>query len=91
LFGPTPGRKWRFTVHRTLADAYQMRVVGAREDNIEHVIDHLTKALENKVSVVGPASKTDRCGNGPLDGRAGRWSELMSRLGFAYGERAKVS
>jgi hypothetical protein len=76
-------------VHRTLADAYQMRVVGAREDNIEHVIDHLTKALEN-VSIEGPASKADRFGKCPLDALAGTWSELMSRLGSAYGERVKV-
>jgi hypothetical protein len=76
--------------HRTLADAYNARVVGAREENIEHVIHHLTKALEN-VSVEGPASKTDRFGKGPLDGFAGSWSEIMTLLGSSYGERVKVS
>jgi hypothetical protein len=73
-----------------LADAYQVRVVSAREDNIEHVIHHLTKALEN-VSVEGPASKTDRFGKGPLDGLAGDWSAIMTKLGSSYGERVKVS
>jgi hypothetical protein len=78
-------------VHRTLADAYQMRVVGAREDNVEHAIHHLTKALEN-VSVEEPASMTDHpFGKGPLFGHAGPWSEVMSLLGFAYGARVKVS
>jgi hypothetical protein len=73
-----------------LADAYQMRVVGAREDNIEHVIHHLTKALE-KVSIEGPASTTDRFGKGPLEGYAVAWSEFMSRLGVSYSVRVKVS
>jgi hypothetical protein len=76
-------------VHRTLADVYQMRVVGAREDNIEHVIHHLTKALEN-ISIEGPGSATERFGEGPLDGLAGTWSKLTIELGSAYGERVKV-
>jgi hypothetical protein len=86
----TPGRRWRKSVHRTLADVYQLRVVGAREDNIEHSIHHLTKALEN-LSIEGPGSKTDCFDKGPLDGLADDWSELMSRLGVSYGERVKVS
>jgi hypothetical protein len=81
---------FRVRVHHTLADAYEMRVVGAREDNIEHYIHHLTKALES-VSIEGPGSTTERFGKGPLDGRAGSWSKLMSRLGSSYGERVKVS
>jgi hypothetical protein len=76
--------------HRTLADAYKERVVGAREDNIEHVIHHLTKAIES-LSIEGPASKTDRFGKGPLHIFAGSWSELMTELGSLYGERVKVS
>jgi hypothetical protein len=67
-----------------------MRVVGAREDNIEHVIHHLTKALK-QLSIEGPASKTDRFGIGPLGGNAGPWSEIMTELGSSYGERVKVS
>jgi hypothetical protein len=77
-------------VHRTLAVAYQMRVVGAKEDNIEHVIHHLTKALES-VSIEGPASKTERFGKGPLNGLAGIWSGIVRDLGSAYRERVKVS
>jgi hypothetical protein len=90
LFGRTPGRLWRKKAHCTLADAYDLRVLGAREDNVEHVIHHLTKALEN-VSIEGPASKTDRFGKGPLDGYARSWSDLMLRLSSSYGERVKVS
>jgi hypothetical protein len=90
MFGPTPGRRWRAMVHHFLAVTYQMRVVGAREDNIEYVIHHLTKALES-VSAEGPASKTDRFGKGPLDGRAGTWSTFITELGLSYGERVKVS
>jgi hypothetical protein len=78
------------TVHRTLAAGYQARVVGAKEDNLEHVIHHLTKALEN-MSVEWPASKADRFGRGPLDGYAGIWSDIVSELGSAYGARVKVS
>jgi hypothetical protein len=90
ILASTPGRAWRVQIHRALADAYKLRLVGAREDNIEHVIHHLTKALEY-VSIEGPASKTDRFGKGPLDGRAGTWSELLTELGSSYGERVKVS
>jgi hypothetical protein len=79
-------------VHRTLANAYVtgMHALGDTEESIEHVIHHLTKALES-VSIEGPGSGTDRFGRGPLDGRAGTWSELMSLLGGSYGERVKVS
>jgi hypothetical protein len=77
-------------VHRTLTNAYKARVMGPRERNIEHVIRHLTKALES-VSIEGPASATERFGDGPCDGYAGTWSELMTELGSAYGERVKVS
>jgi hypothetical protein len=76
--------------HRTLADAYQVRVVGAREDNLEHVIHHLTKALVY-ISIEGPGCTMERFGKGPLDGHAGTWSKLMSCLGCSYGERVKVS
>jgi hypothetical protein len=77
-------------VHRTLADSYYIRVIGAKEDNIEHAIHHLTKALEH-VSVEGPGSTTEPLGKGPLHGHSGPWSEVMSLLGFAYGARVKVS
>jgi hypothetical protein len=90
LIGPISGREWRLQAHMTLADTYSMRVVGTREDNIEHVIHHLTKALAN-VSIEGPASKTDRFGKGPLNGHALTWSEVMTKLGSAYSERVKVS
>jgi hypothetical protein len=90
LFGPTPGRMWRKKVHRTLATAYATRVFGEREDNIEHEIHHLTKALEN-VSVEGPGSTTERFGKRPADGNAGNWSELMSHLSSTYRARVKVS
>jgi hypothetical protein len=86
----TPGGEWRLRVHSTLADAYNLRVLGAREDNVEHVIDHLTKALES-TSIQVPGSTTDHFGKGPLDGRAGAWSAIMTRLGSSYGERVKVS
>jgi hypothetical protein len=76
--------------HSTLADAYQLRVVGAREDNIEHVIHHLTKALEY-ISIEGPASMKDLFGKGPLKARAGTWSKMMRCLACSYGERVKVS
>jgi hypothetical protein len=73
-----------------LANAYHMRVVRAREDNIEHVIHHLTKALEN-FSIEGPGSAKGCFGEGPLEGHARTWSELMTELGSSYGERVKVS
>jgi hypothetical protein len=93
LFAPTAGRIWRYKVRRTLADAYNVRVVGAREDNIEHVIDHLTKALEYVSMEAGPAAKTDivLLRKAPLVGAARGWSDVMSGLGSAYGERVKVS
>jgi hypothetical protein len=90
LFGPTPGRMWRFRAHHALAEAYAARGVGAREDNIEHVIHHLTKALEY-VSIEAPGSTTERFGKGPLDNLAGTWSAIITKLGAAYGERVKVS
>jgi hypothetical protein len=78
------------TAHRAVAEAYQIRVVGTREDNIEHVIHHLTKALEN-ISIEGQGSMTDCFGKSPLVGEAGAWSELMSLLSVSYGARVKVS
>jgi hypothetical protein len=65
-------------------------VLGAREDNIEHVIYHLTKALEY-VSIEGPGTATERFDKGPLDGYVVIWSELMTLLGSSYGKRLKVS
>jgi hypothetical protein len=76
--------------HRTLACAYKQRVVGAREDNIELVIHHFTKALEY-LSIEEPGSKTDRFGKGPLGPFAASWSEIMTKLSSSYNERVKVS
>jgi hypothetical protein len=90
LFGPTPGRKWRIRAHRTLANAYHVRVVGAREDNIEHIIHHLTKALEN-VAIEEPGSTTEGFGKGPSEGLALTWSEILIELCPLYSERVKVS
>jgi hypothetical protein len=77
-------------VHVTLADVYHLRVLGAKEDNNEHYIHHLTKALE-AFSLEGPASTTDHFGEGPLDGHGRTWSELMTELGISYRKRVKVS